>query len=168
MQPGMYLLTVTAQVGEGSFRLDTSFTATSPILVPLPNALSGGFGLVRPAMGDLSNDGIFDLVVPDQLADTVDIYMGNGDGTFQPPEVINVGAEPRFATVADLTGDGKLDIVTTNWRGHGQRVAGQRCGTFQPAKQYTVGQDDGAVEVAELTGDGIPDLVAANYLDEHA
>jgi hypothetical protein len=30
--------------------------------------------------------GILDLVVPDQVADTVEIYMGNGDGTIRPPE----------------------------------------------------------------------------------
>ena len=78
-------------------------------------------------MGDLTNDGILDLVVPDQLDDEVDIYMGNGDGTFQPPEVVNVGAEPRFVTLADLTGDGKLDIVTSNWRaGTVSVLAGQR------------------------------------------
>jgi FG-GAP-like repeat len=167
LEPGLYFLTVSAAAGAGSFRLTTSFVATSPLLAPLPNALAGGFGQARIAMGDLTNSGILDLVVPDQLADTVDVYMGNGDGTFQPPEVINVGAEPRFVTLADLTGDGKLDIITSNWRaGTVSVLLGNGDGTFQPAEQYAVGQDDGAVAVADLTGDGIPDIVTANYLDD--
>ncbi len=167
LQPGMYILSVSAESGQGTFDLTTSFTATGPLLAPLPNPLSGGFGQVRLAMGDLTNNGILDLVVPDQLDDVVDIYMGNGDGTFQPPEAVNVGAEPRFVTLADLNGDGKLDIVTSNWRaGTVSVLLGNGDGTFQAAKQYTVGQNDGAIAVADLTGDGFPDIVTANYLDD--
>ena len=166
--PGMYLLTVTAQAGEGSFRLDTSFTTTSPLLAPVVTEDSHGM-----ASGDLTNNGILDLVVVGEYDDpsissymgnSISIYMGNGDGTFQPPEVIEVGTWPVGVAVADLSGNGKLDIVTANKAaGTVSVLMGNGDGTFQAPVDYAVGSDPQSVAVADLTGDGIPDIVTANY-----
>ena len=42
---------------------------------------------------------------------TVSVLLGNGDGTFQNAKNFNVGANPTSIAVADLNGDGKLDLA---------------------------------------------------------
>ena len=39
------------------------------------------------------------------------IHLGNGDGTFQSALSFGVGSAPSTMTVADLDGDGLLDLV---------------------------------------------------------
>jgi len=44
----------------------------------------------------------------------VSVLLDNGDGSFQPQQTFAVGALPRSVVVADVDGDGKLDLVTAN------------------------------------------------------
>jgi hypothetical protein len=68
---------------------------------------------------DVNGDGNLDIVasvpgnveVPDH---TLEILLGNGDGTFGPPIMESTGSYPRDFLVTDVNGDGKPDIVTTN------------------------------------------------------
>lgn len=46
---------------------------------------------------------------------TVDILLGNGDGTFQAPLSFPTGNTPWNALPADFNGDGHLDVATGNW-----------------------------------------------------
>ena len=45
----------------------------------------------------------------------VSIFLGKGDGTFQPKLDLSSGAGGQFIVVQDLNGDGKLDLVTANF-----------------------------------------------------
>ena len=73
---------------------------------------------------------------------------------------------PRPSAVADLNGDGRPDIVTTNSADNTVSVLlGNGDGTFQPQQTFAVGRSPRGLAVADLTGDGIPDLVVANYND---
>ena len=99
---------------------------------------------------------------------TVSVHLGNGDGTFGPGATIAVGPAPTSVAVADLNGDGRPDIVTTNsGRQLGERATGQRRRHIQ--RRSRASPSAAAREpspVADLTGDGIPDLVVANYNDD--
>jgi Bacterial Ig-like domain (group 3)/FG-GAP-like repeat len=76
--------------------------------------------------------------------------------------------------VADLNGDGKLDLVVTNycqsWNQYGCNgegevsvLLGNGDGTFQPAVIYsTAAYNAGSVVIGDVNGDGIPDVVVAN------
>jgi uncharacterized protein (TIGR03437 family) len=41
--------------------------------------------------------------------------IGNGDGTFQPERSFAGGASPYYVLAADMTGDGKSDLVISNY-----------------------------------------------------
>jgi hypothetical protein len=76
-------------------------------------------------------------------------------GTATPP--VNVAA-------ADLNGDGKLDLVTSNYNGTVSVLLGNGNGTFKPAQTFSDGLPNGpgGLAVADLiTGDSTPDVVVS-------
>ena len=72
--------------------------------------------------------------------------------------------EANSVAVADVNGDGKLDLVVTNDGSSNVSVLlGNGDGTFKAAVSYNSGgQGAGSVEVADVNGDSKLDLVVAN------
>ena len=74
------------------------------------------------AVGDLNADGIPDLVVADEGSNTVTVYLASNTTpgtyaagvTYSIADASNHGFGPVSVTLADLTGTGKLDIITAN------------------------------------------------------
>jgi hypothetical protein len=62
---------------------------------------------------DVNDDGKLDLVVVNAFS-TVTVLYGNGNGTFQNPEYFAAGFGLRSLSVADVNGDGTLDILTAD------------------------------------------------------
>ena len=70
---------------------------------------------------------------------------------------------PTMSSVADLNGDGILDIIVVNAVADDVSVLmGNGNGTFQPAKNYPVGSNPYTLAVADFNGDGTPDVVTSN------
>ncbi len=78
-------------------------------------------GLISPgavALADLNNNGILDLIVANSGSNNVLVYPGLGNGAFGP--ALNdghgffTGTDPAGITVADLTGNGRLDLIIAN------------------------------------------------------
>jgi hypothetical protein len=149
--------------GDGTFR--------SPVLYD-----SGGYDPGSIAVADVNGDGKLDIVVAnyENFAGTgiIGVLLGNGDGTFEPP-VTYGGAGLQGATwvaVADLNGDGKLDIAVAyqcepNCYSSAAVgvLLGNGDGTFQPAVIYPSGGIfSNSVAVADVNGDGKPDLLVVN------
>lgn len=151
------------------------FNFTSP-LAPTPWPAPPGPEM--PALGDLNEDGKLDIVQPgwnggSGNADTVNVRMGNGNGTFQnethPFTAPVTGVGPKGAAIADVNGDGHLDVVVGMRHGFSQgsivTALGNGNGTLQmPASRTSTGsaQDPTALVLADLNGDGDLDAITVN------
>lgn len=138
---------------------------------PVPN---GGYVInaYMPAVGDFNGDGKLDIALTGTGADgpennQITILLGNGDGTFTAPNnsTYTTGTYPQAIVVADLNGDGKLDLAIGNYGDSTLTILlGNGDGTFTPApgSPVTSGKAPYAIAVGDLDGDGKLDLAVAN------
>jgi hypothetical protein len=129
----------------------------------------GGHQHEAMTAGDLNGDGRLDLVVTYSGGQTGQAMalLGRGDGTFAPTNAERpVGVLPQGATLADLNGDGKLDLVTANnFDSTVSVLAGRGDGTFGEAVTAPSNSNPGALTTADLNGDGRQDVILARYFD---
>jgi hypothetical protein len=129
----------------------------------------GSGELTSIAVGDMNNDGIADLVGANLNGD-VDVYLGNGNGTFQAAVETGVGVDSFAITLADLNGDGKLDVIVGGPDQSAVAVfMGTGTATLNAPVIYAVGSGPafpGSISVADLNGDGHPDVISSNASDE--
>jgi hypothetical protein len=89
--------------GDGTFE--------PPVLLPLPETPTQIF------TGDMNGDGIPDLIIFYGAPDTgpvnfaFTVLYGTGDGTFQAPSNFGDPRTPSAMAIADVNGDGRLDVV---------------------------------------------------------
>ncbi len=134
--------------GEGTFQSALDFPVGN-----LPQAV---------AVGDFNGDGKLDLVVPvsGNNNGSVNVLLGNGDGTFQAA-INNAGVmSPVGVTVGDFNGDGKLDLAVADNSNSARIFLGNGDGTFRSAVTYDVGIAPISIALGDFNGDGKPDLVA--------
>ena len=131
-----------------------------------------GTGQTSMAIADLNGDGLPDIITSDYYGGVeghdVSVMINEGNGTFGTPTFYGTSSGPFGVAVADLNGDGKPDIVTSNWdTGTISVLVGNGNGTFQPSVTVaTAGDEAGSVAIADLNHDGKPDLVVGNYADD--
>jgi len=93
----------------------------------------------------------------------VSILIGDGLGAFSPRHDIAIDRYPYSAVVADLNGDGILDVITTNASSDNLSVLlGRGDGTFQPRTDFPTGVGPQSVAVGDFNFDTKLDLAVAD------
>jgi FG-GAP-like repeat len=153
------------------------FTAGAPQQLTLPAATSANLSVTPPNAIDVNGDGKLDLLMGTAVA------YGNGDGTFQQPVAPAFLSSAFTGTyAADVTGDGKPDIIAVNpipQASFGQVAniplqvtvfANHNSGNFQSLGVFTLGTGQysefitlASLGFVDLNGDGKLDLVAQMY-----
>jgi FG-GAP-like repeat/Abnormal spindle-like microcephaly-assoc'd, ASPM-SPD-2-Hydin len=129
------------------------------------STLTLGASPFRMAEGDFNGDGRMDLAVANWGDNTVSIFMGNGDGTFQAARNISVSGQPFSVTVGDFNGDGKVDLAVGFESSVGISILlGNGDGTFQAPISTAAGSFNYGLVAGDFNKDGNLDLAVAGYL----
>ena len=157
----------------------------------LPGDGDGTFGAPRykaagrmpktVSITDVDGDSDLDLITTSSRYDP-NVVLGNGDGTFQPPQSVDPGGDYAVGqAVGDVNGDARLDLVfsthafTTPWGTLPQMtedrvnvLLGNSNGTFGAARSYWVGGGEfvrfgESVKLGDFNADGEIDIAAANF-----
>jgi hypothetical protein len=119
------------------------------------------------AVSRLDPDDHLDVVMVDVFYKTVEVYRGNGNGTFSAAAVYSDGSTPADVAVADFYGRGSNDIA----------VAGDTSvklleslgdGTFHGAGSIQDSVGGAGIKAADFNEDGWPDLIVACSSHDYA
>ena len=119
------------------------------------------------AVADLDRDGRAD-VVASTAGGGVAVLRGRSTGGLEAPTRFDASADAdatdgQGVAIADLDGDGRLDVVRTIFATKEVAVLrGNGDGTLAVVHRFTVGDGPLAVAIGDLDGDGIPDVVTGN------
>jgi hypothetical protein len=124
-------------------------------------------------VADFNGDGNLDLAFVDPVYGNAGVFLGNGDGTFQPVRTFSAGAnfpESRFLAVGDFNGDGTADLAVANSVDDGthpvKALLGNGDGSFQTPQNVPFHEQSGfwilPLAVGDFNGDNKPDLVVAD------
>lgn len=118
----------------------------------------------RPVVGDFNGDGKLDVATTVEGSSepgpgTVAVFLGNGDGTVQNEVDYSTPWGGSYATVGDLNGDGKLDIISGGF----SVLLGNGNGTFTVGTSLRMDPWNSPIQLADVNGDGKLDLMSAGY-----
>jgi Bacterial Ig-like domain (group 3)/FG-GAP-like repeat/FG-GAP repeat len=150
--------------GDGTFTAQPDFQ--------LVNGSSTFYQPVDAAIGDLNGDGKPDLIVgtDDQVFASANqgivVALGNGDGTFQTPNLypssFQGGPDPIGVQLIDLDGDRHLDVITANYKNGTVAVLyGKGDGTLFNPTEYVSNLEPFGIALADVNGDGAIDVITS-------
>ena len=123
-------------------------------------------GTYETAVADFDGDGHADLAVPLALASTIQIYRGNGDGTFTGPVSYPANGPVVSIAAGDFNGDGKPDLaaaITSVPDGEVRIFLNDGSGGFGNSTLFPAGSYASQVVVADFNGDGELDLTVPDF-----
>ncbi len=160
----------------GDHNLDLVVMTAKNVLVLLGNG-NGTFqkpiatadqnsGLI--AVGDVNRDGHPDVITTSGTTGNVQVFLGQGNGKFRALPAFFESSLPTQLVLADLNGDGKLDLVSGQFGANFFSVdavflqRGNGDGTFGSPVALPAGYAGVSMTAVDLNGDGRLDLAVAN------
>jgi hypothetical protein len=147
-------------------------TATSIVFADAPSGAvpSATWQVTNLALGDVDGDGHLDILMATPLASDglgMHLFLGNG-ATFQaaPLEAANATV-PTALAIADLTGDGAVDILAAG-PGQDRLLVNDGTGHFFDATTAMMPLDDAlatSIAIVDLDRDRHPDVLIGNSND---
>ncbi len=168
----------------------TDVTTSTPVVAPvtIPNSTdvattaltpqvttSTGTGTTYPVwteLADVNGDGKLDLITSLYNTDSVNVQLGNGDGTFQTATTIHIatGFGPAEVHAVSLRGNGTLDLIVGSFNLNQIAVLlGNGSGGFGSPVFYTIGSSANtptSLTTGHFNGaSGDLDVAVANFGD---
>ena len=111
---------------------------------------------------DFNEDGIPDLALANSGSDTISVFLGKGDGSFNARKDFPTASGPLVIAVSDFNRDGHLDVAVTAVEDEKVSILlGHGDGTLGPRTDVSVDTDPIWIAAADLNGDEKPDLVVS-------
>ena len=161
---GISVLQNTGSIGNISFAPHVDFnTGTTPFSV---------------ALGDIDGDGKPDVVTANAGSSTVSVLRNTSTaGIINSSSLathvdFSTGSAPRSVAIADLDGDGKLDVIVANTGDNNVSAllntsspGSINSGSFALHVDFPSGAYPNSLVAGDINGDGKPDVVTANEAD---
>jgi len=133
---------------------DGTFAAGRIVTSALANSYRGAVA------GDFNKDNKYDFAVVNDATNNLEVYLGNGTGTFSTAKKFPVGASPQQIVAADFNNDGNLDLAVTNaGENTVSLLLGSGNGLFQTQQKFATGSYPYGIAAADVNKDGNMDLV---------
>jgi hypothetical protein len=131
-----------------------------------------GYRPVSVVVGDFNNDGIPDMATAnfcgsnyncDASSSTVSIFIGKGDGTFEPQVAYDAGVlGAQGLVVHDFNGDGNADLALGSNYSEVSILLGTGKGTFPSHQLFGAGSGLTSLVTGDFNHDGKTDIVTSD------
>ncbi len=147
--------------GDGTFIQPPVIDMTSPGLSPaFPTNLLAG---------DIDGDGDLDLVAGFRAdfaeQHGITVRRNNGDGTFAAIETYSASTYPTVVRLADISGDGRLDLVFRDSTGAIRTRLNGGNGSFGAMQFITAAYVEGDMNLWDVNADGALDVVFSGFFE---
>jgi hypothetical protein len=145
--------------GDGTFQATQNTYDIGPI--------NSGEASSNIVIADVNNDGVPDILALSNANSTLQVLLGNGDGTFQAAKPYATAAGPVHLATADLNRDGNIDVIVAAGPSAGVAsvLLGKGDGSFQSHVDYAVGNSPADITAGDFNGDGKIDVAVSNSVD---